>query len=80
MYYQLFIRNASFKQVQFSCDTWEEVIEIMEQRSPKAVKIQYFNSDGLVGTAWKMRDWNTGTYNTYRKWAAREEMQGFGVK
>ena len=67
MYYQLFIRNASFKEVQISCDTFEEVQQEMEKRSPKAVRVEYYNSEGHVGTAWKMRDWNTGFYNTYRK-------------
>jgi hypothetical protein len=67
MYYQLFIRNASFKEVQISCDSFDEVQQVVEQRQPKAARVEYYDERGLVGTAWKARSFKTGLYHTYKK-------------
>lgn len=67
MYYQVYFRNANFKQVQVSCDSWEEVIEVIEKRDPKFIDVHYFNSDGLVGIARKYKVFVTGLWKTWKK-------------
>ena len=58
MYFQLFITNRSTqKKSQFSCDTFQEVQEVVEQRKPKFVSIEYYDCTGLVGVAYKYFDW-----------------------
>jgi len=74
MYYQLFIRNSEFKEVQFSCDTWEEVIELIEKRDPQVCRVDYYNSFGWLGTAWKRKNFFSGFYDTYRKRKNREQI------
>ena len=52
LYIQLFIYDRlTGKRKQFSCDDITEVDEILRNRLPKFVEMQYFNSFGLVGVA-----------------------------
>jgi len=68
MYFQLFITNRSTqKKSQFSCDTFQEVQEVVEQRNPKFVSIEYHDCSGLVGVAYKYFDFMKDQYITYKK-------------
>jgi hypothetical protein len=68
MYFQLFITNRETqKKSQFSCDTFEEVQQVVEKKQPKFVFIEYYDCSGLVGIAYKYFDFLKGQYITYKK-------------
>lgn len=68
MYYQLFVTiRETQKQAQFSCDSFEEVQEVIAKKMPKHCKIEYYDCSGLVGTAEKYYNVSQDTYITYRK-------------
>ena len=67
-YFQVFYRNLKFQECQVSCDTFEEIYEEMERLNfPKFARVEYHNCQGLVGTAYKMRSFARGVYETYKK-------------
>ena len=68
MYFQLFITNRETqKKSQFSCDTFEEVQEVVENKKPKFVYIEYYDCTGLVGVAHKYFNFLKGEYVTFKK-------------
>jgi len=68
MYYQLFITNRETqKKSQFSCDTFEEVVEVVETKKPKFVYCEYYNCEGLVGVAYKYYNFMKEEYICYKK-------------
>lgn len=68
MYYQIFLKSKrTGKESQFSCDSINEVRELLEERKPKFIRIQYFNSFGLIGTGFQYLSFKTGMYESYKK-------------
>ncbi len=68
LYIQLFItdRNTG-KKSQFSCDDIVEADEIIRKKMPKFLEMAYYNSFGLVGTAFHYLNFKTGNYTRYKK-------------
>ena len=68
MYMQLFVTNRlTQKESQFSCDNMEEVSEVVLKKSPKFLRICYYDCSGLVGEAWKYYNFSKDSYLTYKK-------------
>ena len=68
MYYQLFIKTRdTYKDSQYSCDNWEEVVEVVEKKKPKFVRVEYYNQNGLVGVAYKYFNFLKEQFLTYKK-------------
>jgi hypothetical protein len=66
MYYQIFIRNKDFKRRQFSCDDWNEVLELITTKMPIIFEVHYYNESGLKGIAYKKYDYKANFYRTYK--------------
>ena len=68
MYYQLFItKRESQKLAQFSCDSMNEVIEVLQQYKPKFIKIEYYDENGLIGTGFQYYNFMLEKYVSYKK-------------
>ena len=67
MYYQVYIYKPNMKQAQHSCDSFTEVQELLEEKKPKFVRVEYFDQDGLVGIAKRMFSLIDQTYQRYGK-------------
>ncbi len=68
MYFQVFTTNReTSKKAQYSCDTFQEVQDLMEVKRPKFMYIEYYDQDGLVGVAYKYLHFVNDHYITYKK-------------
>ena len=68
MYMQLFITNRETQKIsQFSCDNMNEVSEVVFNKKPKFLKIEYYDCSGLVGEAFKYYNFAEDMYITYKK-------------
>ena len=74
MYYQVYCQQSLIaKKSQFSCDSFQEVQELLEAKRPKLVTIEYFDCTGHVGTAVRMYNTMKEFYVLVRKWKALEK-------
>jgi len=79
MYIQLFVKyKEDGNYSQYSCDNLTEVqSELTRLNNPPFIKCDYYNENGLVGTAHKFYDPALGVYVLYKKIAHQTQIDGY---